>query len=603
VVEEEEEPLPSFALRLPLPGIGVVSVQDLDSLKEYLAISADLFVAGSYECKLLANSYLQRKLKTAIRALEVATRPPEGLAAAASPQFNVGDVAKCYIPELRAKVLVIIDKLVGAPSYAYVTSIHTNFSCVVYVSQLSTYIEDDDDPLLLHNDLSSNTRRPDPPLPPIPPPPPADPETPEQPWLEAYAKAEEALLEQLYKVLGPSFRLPHTMPPARNTGFWLKFKGATRRSEFRKHDYIVMYTRFFTRECLEAPPSPPSIGDGDEASSSSGAVQETKDEPAAVAETKAEANDVEAKSAFDDLSALGKALPPLSVPPVIVADAVAVAAGVSQPSGPHPLFPPDFLSKHKFATMETNRCFFLHLGIMAGVHPFALQASFRREARRQLDELDAAPPTNDDWEMAKREAKRWALESLWGRSEYVDAQVLQYVWPAEFDDVRILIVPMVNYDLDRDCGDIKTLYLYTPRDVQRKYTNSNNEWIGRDMIVAHYLGHFTLLIPDAAAEAKAAAKEAAKAAKAATAAAKGEKVAEKDSEDSDSEGEEETAEAKKGKGEEEHFEASKHPIDSFIGTQKTQTTHIFSLSLSRINVLAYTHTHTHIHTHSCSIYG
>ena len=36
--------------------------------------------------------------------------------------------------------------------------------------------------------------------------------------------------------------------------------------------------------------------------------------------------------------------------------------------------------------VETNRCFFLHLGVACGIHPFALQCYFRHmcEAQRGL---------------------------------------------------------------------------------------------------------------------------------------------------------------------------------------------------------------------------
>lgn len=36
------------------------------------------------------------------------------------------------------------------------------------------------------------------------------------------------------------------------------------------------------------------------------------------------------------------------------------------------------------AATETNRCFFIHLGVAMNVHPFALQTAFRSLAMRRI---------------------------------------------------------------------------------------------------------------------------------------------------------------------------------------------------------------------------
>lgn len=40
------------------------------------------------------------------------------------------------------------------------------------------------------------------------------------------------------------------------------------------------------------------------------------------------------------------------------------------------------------AAVESNRCFFIHLGIAMQIHPFALQSAFRILATRFLEELN-----------------------------------------------------------------------------------------------------------------------------------------------------------------------------------------------------------------------
>lgn len=83
--------------------------------------------------------------------------------------------------------------------------------------------------------------------------------------------------------------------------------------------------------------------------------------------------------------------------------------------------------------VEANRCFFIHLGLAVGIHPFSMQTAFRQQAKllnsTQSDDLVAE-----------------LLTSLFEYAGLVDANALIYLWPREFADVRLC---MISGDLSR----------------------------------------------------------------------------------------------------------------------------------------------------------
>ena len=70
----------------------------------------------------------------------------------------------------------------------------------------------------------------------------------------------------------------------------------------------------------------------------------------------------------------------------------------------------------------------------------------------------------------------------------MDAQFLQAVWPQELDDVRLLIITVVD-------GGIMThdWNLFTPKPNVQAAIDSGEEWAGRDVILKLENGHFTIL--------------------------------------------------------------------------------------------------------------
>lgn len=78
--------------------------------------------------------------------------------------------------------------------------------------------------------------------------------------------------------------------------------------------------------------------------------------------------------------------------------------------------------------VEVNRCFFLHLGVAANIHPFLLQVVFRNITANRLGNL-----STEDIEYAM-------LETVKEYAGLVDANTLAYLWPEEFRQTRICII-------------------------------------------------------------------------------------------------------------------------------------------------------------------
>ena len=73
-------------------------------------------------------------------------------------------------------------------------------------------------------------------------------------------------------------------------------------------------------------------------------------------------------------------------------------------------------------------------------------------------------------------------------NNFVDAQFLQAVWPQELDNVRLLIITVVD-------GHIAThdWNLFTPQANVQAAIDAGQHWTGRDIILKLENGHFTIL--------------------------------------------------------------------------------------------------------------
>jgi len=177
--------------------------------------------------------------------------------------------------------------------------------------------------------------------------------------------------------------------------------------------------------------------------------------------------------------------------------------------------PSELLDSHPSAASETNRCFFLHLGLATGLNPFLLQRCFRREARRLLSEnqetiqqavaeaeaalaAELATENPSAADVAARQALEdratqlvlstpdYLYEPVLRCSEYVDMDVLTRIWPRELADVRICLVPVDYY------SRLDTIIVYTPENSVHN-DRHNNSWTGKDVILKKELNHFTYL--------------------------------------------------------------------------------------------------------------
>jgi hypothetical protein len=203
------------------------------------------------------------------------------------------------------------------------------------------------------------------------------------------------------------------------------------------------------------------------------------------------------------------------------------------------------------AMRESFRCFFLHLAVELGVHPVALQVIVRDvcAACRELGARSLCFPSlllvcstcaasaaqryrksSPTEQPPTRTRKHSCSESLstacWSAvatgarppphpallslsaltrcsatgallNNFVDAQFLQAVWPQELDNVRLLIITVVN-------GRIQThdWNLFTPLAQAQAAIDRGEHWAGRDVIMKLEMGHFTILkalLPDSTA--------------------------------------------------------------------------------------------------------
>lgn len=130
---------------------------------------------------------------------------------------------------------------------------------------------------------------------------------------------------------------------------------------------------------------------------------------------------------------------------------------------------------------ETNRCFFLHLGVGIGMHPLAFQIAYRKYATLKI----ANSEPDDICVMAS--------QSVLDRDEFVDCMALASLWPKEFDEYQILIV-----NLDRDgLFNQQQGFTHMRAPIERLIDRSGGKdaWLGKDIVVTLQCGHFTFLKP------------------------------------------------------------------------------------------------------------
>jgi hypothetical protein len=121
------------------------------------------------------------------------------------------------------------------------------------------------------------------------------------------------------------------------------------------------------------------------------------------------------------------------------------------------------------AACETNRCFFLHLGLATGVHPYALQFAFRARAWEGLKGIASDDFTRD------------VVDSVLNPAEFVDANALAFLWPVEFSRTNTRVCIMSG------SRERPLLMVFTPTTLV--------ETQAKEVIIRCDGQHFTLLGP------------------------------------------------------------------------------------------------------------
>lgn len=107
---------------------------------------------------------------------------------------------------------------------------------------------------------------------------------------------------------------------------------------------------------------------------------------------------------------------------------------------------PDHVQKvlDAFQLDETNRCFFLALGIGTNIDPFLLQCLFRRHARYIIHNkavlLNSTTLCGLGEVQGAIEAEIESLQDVMKPGSGIDGSVLRYLWPIEFDNFRIVVI-------------------------------------------------------------------------------------------------------------------------------------------------------------------
>lgn len=160
------------------------------------------------------------------------------------------------------------------------------------------------------------------------------------------------------------------------------------------------------------------------------------------------------------------------------------------------------------AMCETNRCFFIHLGVALGLHPVAVQAIFRDYSGQLLAHMRqelSKKTSEDDQRLDAVTLMDESLQSVLNHNDLIDAPVLSALWPQvallclrflvacltsallqELKNVRILIFSVGH------AGPQPSLcYLFNPL-VPADSADSFN---GTDVVLKLQGMHFTLLRP------------------------------------------------------------------------------------------------------------
>jgi hypothetical protein len=142
------------------------------------------------------------------------------------------------------------------------------------------------------------------------------------------------------------------------------------------------------------------------------------------------------------------------------------------------------------AVHESMRCFFLHMGMAVGIHPFALQVAYRKLSKMLLEN----PPAPEDNKEARENYCGWngdPLGSVQSRGNYVDCLALNAIWPIEFDDYQVLIVNL------NASGAFNPAQGFTHiRPPNQKLIGPDGDWLGKDIVLTLQNGHFTYLKPN-----------------------------------------------------------------------------------------------------------
>jgi hypothetical protein len=109
---------------------------------------------------------------------------------------------------------------------------------------------------------------------------------------------------------------------------------------------------------------------------------------------------------------------------------------------------PDHVQKvlDAFKLNETNRCFFLALGIGTSIDPFLLQCLFRRHARYVIQNKTVLLNSTGGYDdqtgqlQGSIDSEFESLANVMEPGSSIDCSVLRYLWPIEFDIFRIVVL-------------------------------------------------------------------------------------------------------------------------------------------------------------------
>jgi hypothetical protein len=127
--------------------------------------------------------------------------------------------------------------------------------------------------------------------------------------------------------------------------------------------------------------------------------------------------------------------------------------------------------------LETNRCFFIHLGVAMSIHPFALASAFRVIAEQAVSDKSIDDMYRED------------LWSAISRGDFVDFNILSAIWPVEFENVRILLIDLTPEGRFQP-GLTGVTLMRSPDDMRY-----DSKAPYQDVILTRQAGHFTLLLP------------------------------------------------------------------------------------------------------------